>query len=92
MFPKELDKAKVLYYTPKDNYGYIYYENGEIADSVQYLAICKYQNEKQQYYLFRCDEKYEVVGDSVWNSIEECMGVANSSYEGKLIWLDMTMQ
>ena len=89
MFPKKLDNAEVLHYTPKDNYGYIYYDNGDIADCINYLAICQYSNDKDQYYLFRCDENYEVVGDSLWDSIEECMGVANSSYGGNIIWIDV---
>ena len=86
MFPKKLDNANVLYYTPKDNYGYIYYDNGEIAEHIKYLAICKYANQKEGYYLFKCDEDYEVVGDS----LEESMRVANSSYEGNIIWIDVS--
>ena len=44
MFPNTLDNAKVLYYT-----------DGKVADYIKYLAICKYQNRKEEYYLFRCD-------------------------------------
>ena len=40
MFPKILDGADVLYYTPYDNFGEIYWDNGEIAHYVKYLAIC----------------------------------------------------
>lgn len=87
MFPRELDHAKVLYYTPKDEYGCIYYENGDIADRVGYLAIGRYRNEGV-YYLFLCDENYGVVGDSVWDSVEECMSAANSSRGGDIIWID----
>lgn len=87
MFPEKLDGAKVLYYTPKDDYGNIYYSNGDIADSIHFLAICKYQNEKEEYYLFRCDENYEVVGDSVWNSADDCMKTANSSHGGNILWI-----
>ena len=89
MFPEILDNAKVLYYTPKDDYGKIYYINGEVADYIKYLAICKYLNGKEEYYLFRCDENFEVVGDSVWKSVDECMGVANSSYGGDIIWIEV---
>ena len=32
MFPTELDNAKVLYYTPRDDYGAITYPSGEVAD------------------------------------------------------------
>lgn len=92
MFPKILDKAKVLYYTPKDDFGCIFYTNGDVAHHVKYLAICKYPSENKEYYLFRCDENYEVVGDSVWDSIEECMAVANSSYGGNIIWIDTRIQ
>ena len=89
MFPNTLDNAKVLYYTPKDDFGEIYYTDGKVADYIKYLAICKYQNRKEEYYLFRCDENFEVVEDSVWNSIEECMGVANASYNGNIIWIEV---
>ena len=44
MFPKILDGADVLYYTPYDNFGEIYWDNGEIAHYVKYLAICVYPN------------------------------------------------
>lgn len=86
MFPTEIDGAKVLYYTPQDNYGAIKYPNGEIADYFRYLAICRYSNE-EQYYLFRCNEEYEVVSDSVWDSIDECMKVAASSYRENIVWI-----
>ena len=42
MFPMELDGAKVLLYTQKDDYGVITDSNGEVADYYHYLAICKY--------------------------------------------------
>ena len=87
MFPKILDGAKVLYYTPKDSYGEIHYTTGEVAEYVNYLAICQYSSAKEEYYLFRCNEEFEVVGDSVWNSIDECMAVANSSYDGTILWI-----
>ena len=89
MFPQILDNAKVLYYTPKDDYGKIYYPNGEVADYIKYLAIAKYSNDKEEYYLFRCDENFEVVGDSVWKSVDECMSVANSSHCGNIIWIEV---
>lgn len=86
-FPKMLDNAKVLYYTPKDDYGKIYYTGGGVADEIGYLAICKYENDEEAYYLFRCDDRFEVVQDSVWKSIEECMSVAASSYQRNVTWI-----
>lgn len=86
MFPDKLDGARVLYFTEKRYLGQIHYVNGEIADSLFYLAICAY--ETGEYYLFKCSDTFEVVQDSVWNSIEECMYVANSSY-GNVTWMKM---
>lgn len=88
MFPKMLDGAEVLYYTPYDDFGQICWDNGEIAHYVKYLAICKYPNKNNEFYLFRCDDQYEVVGDSLWESIEICMGVANSSHGGEILWVE----
>ena len=47
MFPNTLDGANVLYYTPYDNFGEIY-----------------------------------------WDNIEMCMGVANSSHGGHILWIE----
>ena len=43
-FPEILDGAEVLYYTKKDDYGCVYYENDEVADYIKFLAICTYSN------------------------------------------------
>lgn len=88
MFPEILDGAKVLYYTSHDDFGEIYGDNGEIAHYVKYLAICEYPNKKNEFYLFYCDEEYEVVGDSLWDSIEMCMDVANLSHDKRFIWVE----
>lgn len=87
MFPGILDGAEVPYYIPHDDFGAIYWDNGEVAHYVKYLAICKYPNENNEFYLFLCDEQHEVVGDSLWDSIEMCMGVANSSRGGQILWI-----
>ena len=86
MFPTELDHAKVLYYTPQDDYGAIYYPNGEVADYYHYLAICTY-SQKDEYYLFCCDENYEVVSDYYDSSIENCMKVAARSHKENICWI-----
>lgn len=86
MFPANLDGARVLFYTPNDNYGEIKLPNGETADNYCYLAICKYENDKN-YYLFCCNEKYEVVNDTVWESVEKCMSVAYS-YKENIEWVN----
>lgn len=85
MFPRVLDGAEVIYYTTEDNYGAIRYPNSEIAEIYKYLAICKYSDD-EKFYLFCCNKNYEVVGDSVWDSIEECIKVA-ASYHDDIAWI-----
>ncbi len=85
MFPTELDGAKVLLYTQKGDYGAIKYPNGDIADYYCYLAICKYPKDNN-YYLFCCNENYDVVSDWMDSSIENCMKVAASSYKKNIVW------
>ena len=86
MFPTKLDDAEVLYYTPKDYYGTLQYPNGEISDYYRYLAICKYPDSKE-YYLFCCDENFEVVFDWIDRSVKDCMRMAASSYKENIIWI-----
>jgi len=85
MFPLSLDNAKVLYYTQENDYGAIRFPNGEIADTFKYLAICKFEND-ESYYLFCCNKNFEVVSDTLWQSIEKCMSVA-SSYKENIEWI-----
>ena len=73
-FPKELDGAKVLYYTDSGTFDPVYYVGGAIAHNVVYLAICKYDND-DDYYIFHCDESLEVVADDCFESIEACKRV-----------------
>ena len=77
----------LLLYHTSVNFGEIYWDNGESAHYVKYLAICEYPNKNNEFYLLRCDEQYDVVGDSTWDSIEMCMAVANTSHGGQIIWI-----
>ena len=71
-FPKILDGAKVLYFTPQSSFGSVYYTMGGIADHICYLAICKYENDNDNaVYLFGCNSDYEVVSDSSWGNIKD---------------------
>jgi len=88
-FPEILNNAHVLYFTPQASYGTVCFTTGEIADTICYLAICKYENDNT-YYLFGCDADYEVVSDSPWGSVEECMRVASSSYACDISWIAIT--
>ena len=87
MFPDRLDNASVLFYTAKGQYGKMYYTNGDVASEYSYLAICKYEN-CDGYYLFKCNQDYEVEADSLWDSIDECMRIAQTGCEYKTIeWI-----
>lgn len=88
MFPKILDNAEVLYYTVKDDFGEIYYSTGEAFDVVKYLAICKYPNTENAYYLFQVNDSYEVIGDFLLDTTDECMRVAKSFYSGNIFWIE----
>ncbi|MBE6790622.1 MAG: hypothetical protein E7535_05460 [Ruminococcaceae bacterium] len=87
-FPKILDGARVLYYTQQDYYGTVRYTTGEIAEYIRYLVICKYEKDAQ-YYLFGCNAEYEVVSDFPSVSVEQCMLIAENSYERDVSWIAM---
>ena len=70
-FPKEIDGAKVLYHTGREQFDPVYYAGGSIADTVSYLAICKYVNDND-YYCFHLNDNLEVVADDCFDSIEQC--------------------
>ncbi|WPP41927.1 hypothetical protein SK066_02885 [Paenibacillus hunanensis] len=83
---KEIDGAKVIKYTPIDNFGYVEWQDG-IEKEITILAICHYEN-KEECYLFACDEKYNVLGDTVHDSLEDAMQAALELYEKhEISWL-----
>lgn len=90
-FPDTLDNAKVLFYTPKGNYGELLYDDGTIAAHFAYLAICKYDGDNG-FYLFKCNENYKVETDNLFDSINECMGIkaAGSNDTENVLWINKT--
>ena len=85
MFSNYLDGGKVLFYTQKDNFGVVDYNNEKIIN-INYLAICTYGNE-QGYYLFFCDDKFKVVSDYFFDTIDECKAEAEKSKEN-IVWIE----
>ena len=83
MFPNILDNAIVYFYTQKGNYGNVFYDNGKI-EYIHYLAICSYNN--KEYYLFHCNDKFEVIADYLFDSIEECKEIA-SKCKKDIVWI-----
>ncbi len=74
-FPAILDNAKVLYYTDRGDYGAVYWDNGTIAEQISYLAVCIYDSGHGAY-LFGCNDSFDVVADSLCDSVEECLKAA----------------
>lgn len=70
-FPRELDGAKVLFYTDKGHFSPVLYPGGAVADYVFYLAICKY-SDSNEYYIFHCNESFEVVADDCLSNLKMC--------------------
>ncbi len=87
-FPKTLDDAYVLYYTPKACFGDVRYTTGKIAAHIRYLAICKY-DDGNSFFLFGCNADYDVVSDLPLCSVAECMRVAEDTYDCAVSWIEM---
>ncbi len=83
-FPVELDGAKVLYVTEAGEYRCLGFLDGSASDRYRYLAICKYDGD-DSYYLFCCNENFEVENDWCHEDMKICMDVA-TSYGKELIW------
>jgi len=84
VFPEKIGGAKVLYYTDKDDFGVVANADGSDAENICYLAICQYDHDPG-YYLFLCNEKYEVVSDDLWDSVEQCFELARYRKD-RIIW------
>ena len=87
IFPDTLDNAMVLFFTPKGNYGEMFNDDGTIAAHYSYLAICKYFNDNS-FYLFMCNEDFEVETDAVFDTIDECMRAKKGNDGGEIRWVN----
>jgi len=68
-----LDGAKVIAITKKDDFGIIRCSDDSMPPiSVKYLAICQY-DKRNNFYVFLCDENYEVQHDNLYDTLEEAM-------------------
>lgn len=90
MIPKEIDGAKVLYYTTNqemNDYGLVEFEEGNT--NITGFVIAKY-DQSEDYYLFACNLKWEVIGDTVHDSIEKAKEFAGEYYNlESLVWNEM---
>ena len=75
MFPNYLDNAKVLEHTEKGHFGFItdYNEsNTPVVKEICYYAICHYEVDGDGYYIFSCDNQFDVLNDSLLYSVAQC--------------------
>lgn len=84
MFPTTLDGAKVLCYTDQGDYGPVHYTTGEVYDRQAYFAICQYPG-SSDYYLFGCNESFNVISDFPCDSIAQCRQNAEARHTG-ILW------
>ena len=84
----EIDGAKVIKYTKNKDLGFVEFEDGEPKE-INGLAICNYE-QKEEYYLFACDDQFNVLGDTLHYTIEEAMKFAEEYYEHeKIEWINL---
>ena len=52
------------------------------------MAICKYEK-AEGFYLFLCNEDFEVETDELYDSVEECMNVHiyGNNGHGDILWI-----
>jgi len=47
------------------------------------MAICQYEGSSNEYYLFSCDLNWEVIGDSIYDTIDEAKESAKINHNVK---------
>ena len=85
--PKQLDEAEVLLYTSIDRKheataGCRHTVGGELMGSAAGLAVCRYAQEDSGYYLFYCDEDWNVLTDGWHETLEGAKDQAEFKYKG----------
>lgn len=84
--PDQLDGATVICYSPIDNRhkptgGTQHYRKGLPQGEFAGLAICRYEG-AADFYLFYCDESWNVVNDTCHESLELALRYAELEYTG----------
>jgi hypothetical protein len=85
--PPRLDGARVLHYAISGRG--CFYRIGD--EPVAAMAICRYDNDGERAYLFKCAADWDVLHDGLWESVEECMQIAaqQAETEAPLTWVAM---
>jgi len=86
--PIELDGAKVLYFTDNkstNDFGYVYYQEDGKKVIIIALAITQYEG-SDGFYLFSCDLEWNVIGDTIHDSLQEAKECATNSNISTIKW------
>lgn len=80
--PNYLDGAKVIKWAWSGQvpFGIIENTDGDEKEEVFGLAVCKYED-SDNFYRFSCDKNWEVVQDSLYNSIEDAIRFLPEQYK-----------
>ena len=80
--PNYLDGAKVINWAWSGQVPFGITENtdGDEKEEVFGLAVCKYED-SDNFYRFSCDKNWEVVQDSLYNSIEDAIRFLPEQYK-----------
>ena len=84
--PQTIDSANVLAWAAIDDGvqatgNTIHRRGGEVLNPASKLAICRYE-EENSYYLFYCDENWEVITDTWHQSMDDAKSQAEFEYLG----------
>lgn len=77
----ELDGAMIIRKTsnrPENNFGVV--SGKGVETEITALAICRYSDSPNQFYVFACDGRWKVIGDLVFGSLAEAMKEAERYY------------
>ena len=82
----KLDNANVLMLSEKGDYGSTKIV-GDVEPDIKicYLAICQYPND-ERIYVFYCDENMSVEQDSLLDSVDEAIELAQQRSSNPIVW------
>ena len=89
--PCQLDGAELILWavSDRDNYHTIPYGTNPLNEnvvSVKAMAICRY-TDGDCYYLFKCDQEWDVVSDWDTASVEEAQAIAQAhTIDETIVW------
>ena len=84
-----IEGAKILLYA-EGNFGFVELVGSCKTQEIQKLVIAQYDRENSVY-LFACSKNFDVLGDTVHESVQSTQQFAVDYYGGKnLLWIKVT--